>query len=234
MHTTKLLIYLAVWKRPHITEICFRGIQRIKEHPDYDIEALAVISEDSMIPLCEKYGIHWVMYKNNPLGEKKNAGLLKAKEFQFDYLLEIGSDDLVTNELLTHYKNYTHLFFGVKDVCYIDSDSGACRRLQSKSTYGAGRMIHRTLLEMMGWKLWDNKINKGLDNNSVFAFMRRGIDYKQVPSMERPGVIDIKSDTNIWPFNHLLGIEYDADNVLNLLSQDEINMIESCYKVESI
>jgi len=232
--STKLLIFLAVWKRPYITEICFNGIKRLKEHPDYDVQALAVISEEEMIPLCEQYGINWVMYKNEPLGEKKNYGLQKAKEFDFDYLLEIGSDDLITNELLTYYKGFLDYgFFGVKDVAYIDSADGSCRRLQSKSTYGAGRMISRQNLEKLNFKSWKDQINKGMDNNSVFAFMRNGIDYKQVPSMEVPGVIDIKSEVNIWPFNHLTGIEYDKEKIFEKLSEVEVNMIEECYSLKS-
>src|SRR6478609_9144885 len=135
--STKLLIFLAVWKRPYITEICFNGIKRLKEHPDYDVQALAVISEEEMIPLCEQYGVNWVMYKNEPLGEKKNFGLQKAKEFKFDYLMEIGSDDLILNELLDDYKNYIgkHDFFGITDAAYVNSETGECRRLTSKATY---------------------------------------------------------------------------------------------------
>jgi hypothetical protein len=94
--STKILIYLAVWKRPQITELCFLGIQRLRR--SFNVEALAVISEEEMKPLCEKYGVHWVMYKNEPLGEKKNYGLRKAKEFDFEYLMEIGSDDKLSVE----------------------------------------------------------------------------------------------------------------------------------------
>src|SRR6478736_8593969 len=121
---TKILVYLAVWKRPEITELCFRGVKRIQQHPDFDIQALAVISEPGMIGLCEKYGIAWMMYKNEPLGEKKNAGLQKAKEFDFDYLMEIGSDDIVLNELLEDYKKYIgeNEIFGIADAAYINSE----------------------------------------------------------------------------------------------------------------
>ena len=234
MQTTKLLIFLAVWKRPHITEICFKGIERLKSHPDYDIEAVAVISEESMIMLCEKYGINWTMYENSPLGKKKNYGLEFCKQFDFEYLMEIGSDDLVTNDLLTHYLPYLKYgFIGVRDLAYIDSDTGSCKRLQSNSTYGAGRVISREFLERVNWKLWRDSIDRGMDNNSVFHLAKHGIGYKQVPSMEEPGVIDIKSDINLWPFNHLLGVDYDLDLVFKNISEDEINLIEACYKQES-
>lgn len=230
--TTKILIYLAVWKRPEITELCFRGIKRLQAHPDFSIQALAVISEDEMIPLCEKYGIAWTMYKNDPLGEKKNFGLQKAKEFDFDYLMEVGSDDLILSELLDDYKKYLGKdFFGISDAAYINSETGECRRLISKSTYGAGRMISRKALDKCNWFLWQDRLNRGLDNNSVFALQRRGINYERVKPMDFPGVIDVKSQANIWKFNYYLGVEYDINQVLKRISEPEKEILESLYVI---
>ena len=228
--TTKILIYLAVWKRPEITELCFHGIKRLQTHPDFSIQALAVISEPEMIPLCEKYGIAWTMHKNEPLGEKKNAGLQMAKDFEFDYLMEIGSDDLILNELLDDYKKYLGKdFFGISDAAYINSETGECRRLISKSTYGAGRMISRQAIEKANWVLWTDKLNRGLDNNSVFALQRKGFNYYKVSPMDFPGVIDVKSNENLWKFNYFLGVEYDINEVLKRISEEEKEILSGFY-----
>lgn len=222
MHRTKILIYLAVWKRPEITELCFKGIERLRKHPDYEIQALAVISEEEMIPLCESHEIKWVMHENLPLGKKKNFGLQEAKNVEFDYLMEIGSDDLILNELLDDYKQHLGKdFFGVQDVAYINTDGGECRRLRSKSTYGAGRMISRAVLEKANWKLWTDKIDIGLDNNSVFNLQRLGVAYDKTKPMEFPGVVDIKSQVNLWPFNYFLGVDYNIEEVLHRISEGE-------------
>ena len=135
-----------------------------------------------------------------PLGKKKNAGLIAAQQIDFDYLMEIGSDDLVTNELLNQYLDYCgkYDFFGISDAAYIESETGYCRRLTTNnSTYGAGRMISRKVLEAMNWKLWDDKLNRGLDNNSVRAIQSKGFEYVKVQPMEKPGIIDVKSNENI-------------------------------------
>lgn len=145
-----LLIFLAAWKRPEITEICFMGIRRLRKNSLRPIEAFCVISEESMIPLCKKYGIHYTMYKNDPLGEKKNHGLNEAMNLNWDYLIEIGSDDVLKNELIDLYEPYFNKgwdFFGVKDVLIINSDGGECRRLKSDTTYGLGRVIKRSVIE---------------------------------------------------------------------------------------
>lgn len=142
-----VLIFLAAWKRPAITEICFMGIKRLKNR--FPIETMCVISEEEMIPLCEKYGINWTFYKNDPLGEKKNHGLNEAMKLKWEYLLEIGSDDLVKDELIELYSEHfgRDQYFGTKDAVIIDSETGKCRRLQSDTTYGLGRCISRKIIQ---------------------------------------------------------------------------------------
>lgn len=145
----KVLVFLAVWKRPEITEICFVGINRLIKNSRLPIEAFAVISEESMIPLCNKYNIKWTFYKNEPVGEKKNHALNEAMKLEWDYLLEIGSDDLVKDELIDLYAPYFGKYdlFGTKDAVIINSEDGQCRRLKSDTTYGLGRCMSRKALQ---------------------------------------------------------------------------------------
>jgi hypothetical protein len=142
-----ILVFLAVWKRPEITKICFEGLRRLKNR--FNLEAFAVISEKEMIPLCEEYGVKWTFYKNDPLGEKKNHGLNEAMKLDWDYLIEIGSDDLIKDELIELYSKYfgKYEMFGTKDSVIIDSESKQCRRLSSDTPYGLGRCISRKTIE---------------------------------------------------------------------------------------
>lgn len=231
---TKILVFLALWRRPEITEICFLGLERLKQHPDFRIDVLAVLSEPEMVPLCEKYGVHWIAADNLPLGRKKNTGLQAAKNFDFDYLMEIGSDDLILNCLLDSYKPFIDQkkdFFGIVDMAYIDSQTGTCRRLTSTmSTYGAGRMISKSALEKVDYHPWRDEIIRGMDNNSLFAFARKGVIYGTVKPMDVPGVIDIKSEENIWKFNYHVGREYDIEQIFSRLSDEETTRIKAMYE----
>lgn len=146
----RVLIFLAAWKRPEITEICFVGINRLRKNSRFPIETLVVISEESMIPLCDKYNIRWTFYKNDPLGEKKNHALNVAmNDIAWDYLIEIGSDDIIKDELLELYYPLMgkYDFFGTKDAVVINSATGQCRRLRSDTPYGLGRCVSRKALE---------------------------------------------------------------------------------------
>lgn len=146
----KILIFLAAWRRPEITEICFMGINRLRNAGLFSIDTMCVISEKSMIPLCKKYNIDYVIHKNKPLGEKKNTGLNYAMLKSWDYMLEIGSDDILKTEILESYRPYIERgeeFFGIKDFIFINSEDGNCRRLKTDTIYGAGRCISRKLIE---------------------------------------------------------------------------------------
>lgn len=150
----KLLIFLAVWRRPEITEICFMGIDRLRRAGLFEIDTMAVISENSMKSLCKKYDIDYIFHKNQPLGEKKNAGLNAAMLKSWDYMVEIGSDDLLKTEILDHYRPFFERgedFFGIKDFLFINSEDGACRRLKSDTVYGAGRCISRKAIEKVAY-----------------------------------------------------------------------------------
>lgn len=229
----KLLIYLALWKRPQITELCFKGINRLRQHPDFEIQVLAVASEPEMLTLCEKYNVLVVTHSNEPLGKKKNFGLQAARGLQFDYMMEIGSDTLVLNELLDEYKNNLiglHHFFGIGDCAFICSETQACRRVGGASTYGGGRMISRAALEAMDFKIWPDALNRGLDNASVFKLAREGgFWYRQLKPGAVPLVFDIKSEENIWKFNHLHGVEYDVNKLLERLSAEEVSTIKEMW-----
>lgn len=226
----KLMFFLAVWQRPEITEICFMGLKRL------GVEAVAVISEESMISLCEKYGVRWVMTDNYPLEAKKNTGLRFAERFDFDFLIEIGSDDLILGELIDQYQKFfvKYDFFGVTDAAYIDAETLRCCRLQSPAVYGAGRAISRKALEKMNWTLWAPKgRGKGMDKSSLRNMYNAGFQYWQIPAIDYPLVIDIKSPVNIWPFRNYwkLGVRYDIEEIYSRISEQEVNAIKCLPQV---
>lgn len=152
---TKILIYLAAWKRPEITEICFLGIERLRRYnpAKYSISAFAVISEESMIPLCEKYGIDWCMHANKPVGKKKNYGLQQIIDHDFDYLLEIGSDDLVKSEALDLYAQYfgKHHYLSLGDVYFLNSETGEAVCYEIETVYGVGRLFSKKSIMESAW-----------------------------------------------------------------------------------
>lgn len=228
MQTYKLLIYLAVWKRPEITEICFMGINRLRKSGLFPIEAFAVISEESMIPLCEKYDVKYCVYKNEPLGEKLNYGLRESMRLDWDYVVCIGSDDLLYNQYLEEIKPHLGVrdFFGISNFLILNSEDGACRNINAKSPYGIARVISRKAVEKIG-NVWDDKKHRGMDGHSFFKMVPL-FGSLQIQTKE-PLAIDVKSETNIWAFNYLIGSKYSFDKAIEGLSVEEVTAIKSLH-----
>jgi hypothetical protein len=274
MQEPKILFYLAVWKRPEITELCFMGLKRLMGHCKGS--AFAVISEKSMIPLCRKYNIDFCEHENQPLGMKKNFGLNELMKKDFDYLIELGSDNLILDEMIDRYiplmKSGIDYFGGTK-LLFIDSTDGNCREYEAVENqygygFGLGRCVSKRLLEKVaakikiqvhetcwngddifyggsiGWasekvakilhgsklatiqdskftyKLWTDEAQRMLDNDSNARIMAHGFKYVPVETPE-PLMADLKSDENIWTFNHEIGIKGDLEKFLSGLSKEE-------------
>lgn len=211
------------------------GLERLKQHPGFDIQVLCIVSEPDMIPLCERYGNKWVEAENSPLGRKKNQGLKAAEKLDFDFMMELGSDDLVLNELLDDYQQLisTHDFFGVSDIAFLDIETLEARRYTNKhAMYGAARMIKRKVIEAAGFKLWDDKHERVLDGTSVRRVSKIA-KYRMMYPRSRPQVMDIKSNQNIWQYNCMIGKEYDANEFFESISENEVNAIK-CLHQKSI
>lgn len=225
----KLMFFLAAWKRPDITEICFMSINRLRSLGVHEIDCVAVISEASMIEICERHGIKWCMHENLPLGRKKNYGLTHAMRFDFDHLIEIGSDDVLKNDFLTVYDPWwgKRDILGMTQFVMMNSENGECRLWNhSNGTFGAGRSISRVALEsckeLDGYKLWSDGINRGLDNDSTFRLAEKGFLEKRVKT-DIPLLIDIKSSENINRYDFTPGgTTYEYAKAISGLSYEEV------------
>lgn len=112
-----------------------------KHRPNLDI--LTVISEEDYEARCKKHNIAYTFFENYPLGRKKNHGLNEALKLEWDYLMELNSDDLIKNELLDIYDSMTDDYLALRNFCFLDSKSKGCRQVESKTAYGIGRRYSR-------------------------------------------------------------------------------------------
>jgi hypothetical protein len=223
----KILIYTAVWKRPEITEICFMSIARLRVTSKHDVKAFAVISEIEAIPLCEKYGIDWICTENSPLGEKKNYGLrIAMQRHDFDYMVEIGSDDLLKNEFFDVYP-WDRDIMMLSQIYFLNSETGGCRLFTARAAkIGAGRAISRKALEKCA-PIWHSNQGRGLDGFSTMHLSWRGFLPKTFTAA-KPVAIDIKSAMNIWSYAAVqkIGKQVGLTEVIEGLSEGEIKAIE--------
>lgn len=230
----KILILVPVWGRPEITKIWSEAVNWFKTG---EIEVLTILSNEDEyftqnLAIILDSGYQYCYYKNDPLGQKLNAGVEFALDFNFDYLMNLGSDDLIHPAILALYKPYMEAkepFFGLNKVYFYDILK---KRLAITVPYvfGAGRMIHRSVLEKIRYKgefLYSNELRRGLDCNSVEKVkFTLNLDYKQVETNGFPYIVDIKSQHGLNDFDMMQRLHEPADiNILKYYPNHLINSL---------
>ena len=145
----KVLIYFAVHQRLEILKVCLAGIKRLQKHSTaIEYIPFAVCSTKKESTVLSHHGVQNIIHPNQPLGAKKNAGLRAALLLEWDYLLELGSDDLIHESLMDAYLTYMQSgvdFFGVRKVMFYDTISKQVAQWENGFVIGAGRMIKRSV-----------------------------------------------------------------------------------------
>lgn len=210
----KILILVPVYKRPNILKAHLRNIAEfISANPQHQFIPFYILSEEDVNfkqnrQSIRHYKFEHCYYRNFPVGEKLNAGLNLAMEvFEFDYLMNMGSDDLLNPYLMKIYEPYInakHPFFGINNLYFYDIYSLETiffRTMNNDRSIGAGRMVHISVIKDIrskGDNFWLNNFNSGLDSCSGTQVRTyTSAEEKVIDVGDIPMVIDIKSYTNI-------------------------------------
>lgn len=210
----KLTIVSAVWRRPEIFDLFADGIDLLKNKfkGRIDITVSVAGSERSAKKMVEDRGFSYVNTPNHPLGQKMNKALLNSVKLQPDFIMWLGSDDIITPELMEHYylemekgTDYTYLM----DFYFYDTVTkkafywkGYRRTRMAGYSCGAGRMVSRRVLEIVKWRLWYNDKYHDLLDTSMDVLI------KDIPMSKQKFylrdlkcfAVDIKSAINMTNF----------------------------------
>ena len=240
----KIGILTCMWKRPKVFDIFATGINRLREK--FDIIPLAVGSEGSKsMELCRKHQFMYLERPNKPLGRKFNEGLSCFKNTDVDYVMILGSDDLISDSLvdayLPHMEKGKHLI-GILDIYFYDLfgkslyywpgyGSKPADKYRKGEPLGMARCLSRSLIKQMDWMLWNDNINRGLD----LSMWKKLKSYKIQPvTMRLINIgalgVDLKSEVNICS-QVLYTCDKVNDSIMNeTLSSKELEMIKNYKK----
>jgi len=209
--TKRLAIVTGCWKRPEVFQMFANSLKKLS-HPNLDIVVIVAGSEgETSKQMVESNGFIYIEIPNEPLATKMNATTQLAGQMGCDYVLCVGSDDIITQELLNVYVEYMDFgfdFIGVLDWYFYDLPTkkmiywgGYRDPVRLGHTCGAGRMISRKLMTEWGWIPWDVKHSTVLDNSMQLKLKLTHCS-QRIFSLKEKGVFafDIKSEVNMTPF----------------------------------
>ena len=225
----KLAIVASVWKRPEVVRMFISGIKKIIDGCD-NFEISLIISEsfqnysikeqssgyltNNLIKWLLECGLKFgkiIEIPNEPLAAKVNATTYACKNLEVDYVLCLGSDDIMTPELLNEYAIHMRNgidFIGVTDFYFYDTVSGKSlywggytEPYRKGHTAGAARALSARLLRQWDWMPWENRDSHVLDK-SMQDKLKVTPHTIHTFSMKEKNLfaLDIKSETNMTPF----------------------------------
>lgn len=119
---------------------------------------------------------------------------------EWDYVVTLGSDDIVKESLFDLYDSTDQDVLITDKIHFVEMSTGRASLL-TRGRIGAGRRISRRAIEKCGYKLWTDTRNQSLDMDSNGTLVRNGFACVEVNSASH--VVDLKSVTNIWSFDHV-------------------------------
>src|SRR6056297_86817 len=94
----KVALVLAIYKRHDLEKIVLDNFRR--QSKKFGFEIIVAGSEGETSKRLAK-GCHYIEVENDPLSDKHNELIKKAKELDVDGVVLMGSDDIVNDEFWT-------------------------------------------------------------------------------------------------------------------------------------
>lgn len=208
----KILVLSTAYNRPNTEAIFHKFAHRIYE--DHGAETL-LVNSGTDINLSFEKGVSMVNWANEPLSNKWAYGLSLTKRMDWDYLLILGSDDIMSDGCFHIYDKYIDQ--GYDMVCWKDIYFYHIQKKHLKywagyegeregESIGAGRLIKREVIEGLDYKLWDEGMAYGLDGSMSRRLAPLNLKTKILSLKEtKEFMVDIKSEKNVSPFNSYTG-----------------------------
>jgi len=146
------------------------------------VEDIVIVgSREENRKLAEKEGCIYVEHPNSPLSLKYQAGIDKVRTLDPDYVLLMGSDDLLSplycEKMISEYKEG---LIGTSVWYVARKKDGKYQLLKVSYTHrkdpiGSGRILSRETLDKLDWKLYRDRRDKGLDGSVASTLMKEGI-----------------------------------------------------------
>jgi len=221
----KIAIVTGVWKRPEVFKIFAKGINKLRKIKGVEWRVIIAGSEgmrsEAMVGI---EGFQYIETPNHPLARKMNTTIEMARIWEADYVLCLGSDDIISPKLMRLFIKHMKQgidFIGVLDFYFYDMVSkksmywGGYIDYRKGHTCGAGRCLSKNLLNKWGWSIWEDKQSHILDNSMEDKLEATPHTSVKI-SLAQEGLfaVDIKSSTNMTPFEPWPNTEFIDSKIL--------------------
>jgi len=145
-------------------------------------------------------GVTWVQHANQPLSDKYQAGVTRARQFDPDAIMIGGSDTWLSPAWIEAYLPYLNEYgmVGQSRVSVVLIERGSLQMLElsyterRKDPMGVGRLISRAALDAIDWRLFPSGLRHNLDKQSWHRVVEAGIQTKQI-DLDKACLVGVQS-----------------------------------------
>lgn len=223
----KIVFIIAIYKRHDLTKIVLDYYRKLSKKYGFTV---VVAGSEGQISKDLAKGLAYIETENYPLTAKNNAMMLKAKEFNPDAVVLLGSDDLICENVIRwYYELDTEKVMGFSDIYFYSTQHKITSHLTLDKHFGAGRYYPKSVLDKCNFKAWNGKLNKGCDNNSEKYLKGLEVEFERIPLDKINGfLIDIKHDYNISSKNIIfVGNQIDNNIMAKKLNKEVATKVEN-------
>lgn len=195
-----LVIIIAIYKRPELTEIVLNYYKRLQKK--YLFKIVVAGSEGKPVK-----GVDYIEVPNFPLSNKNNLMMQRAKVHNPDAVVLLGSDDFICENVIKYYyeliKRKETAVVGFYDLYFYSTEHDILSYYEcGERSFGAGRYFPKTVLNKINWTGWYGEYDKGLDGNNMKVLEAKHIEHNVIKLSEIGGfLLDVKHDLNITDKN---------------------------------
>jgi hypothetical protein len=135
----KILIYSAMHGRHGTTELFLEGCKRLCR--DFDASVFMVCSDEKDVSFLSKRRVDHVVAPNYPVSDKHNKGLEAAFSLDWDYVMIMGSDNIVLSEGVQRSLELKVPHTAFDSVYFVKPDEKAAKRFSYSEIMGVSRGI---------------------------------------------------------------------------------------------
>lgn len=187
-----------------------------------DYEFAVAYDTRSVKEICQGVDHLFAISNDMPLGERHNRMLAHLVHLEWDYLMQIGSDDVITPSGYSTagiWMRQGCLFGAFVKLGIVSPDLSKYKLHQGMGNMGAGRFIARSVVEkvLSERSLWPPYIIKGLDGNSEISVAEVAKIQVHPVNTYLPCVFDFKGKSNLHSYDKFGHKERDFNwDMLNL------------------
>ena len=211
----KIALLITTHKRPEITRICFDKVAEARglyTALGFDLHPFIAVSDDENAELGYEFGFDRFYIPNEPISNKHQTLLNHALKHDWSYMMQLGSDDFITEaghlRIIANMLDRVEMF-GFNSIYFWKFQSIDVKTIRTTLISGAGRCVRRDLIdrtmERNGF-VWTPNMRRGLDGDSQNNIIKANeLTTPQAIETPTPCVVDIKSHTNLNPWESMKG-----------------------------